>query len=234
MPDDPNLPPLEFFREEERLRLSSIGASYVNESRDDPLDPKGGFFLSGDAKLTAKILGSQRQFIRFLGQGRYYHPLMENLIFASSLRLGIIQPFRNSLEMEEIPEPVGQGTDPGEENAPNPVPISERFFAGGPTTLRGLPLDLAGPLLLDEDGNPVLVNTGGGNLAPVPLGGDVLSVLNLELRFPLFFIFGGNFFYDVGNVFESHKDLPIEDEPCCRLWAVDQDTDRSISDRRCV
>ncbi len=204
LPDDPDLPPLEFYREEERLRLSSISASYVNESRVNPLNPTEGFFLSGDAKLTAKILGSERQFIRFLGQGRYYHPLGENLIFASSLRLGIIQPFGNTLEVEEIPDPREDGTDPGEDRTPDPVPISERFFAGGPTTLRGLPLDLAGPLLIDpETGEPVLVNTGGGNLAPVPLGGNVLGVLNLELRFPLFFLFGGNFFYDGGNVFAS-------------------------------
>lgn len=209
LPADLDLP-LEFFREEERLRLSSISASYVNESRVNPLNPTEGFFLSGDAKLTAKILGSERQFIRFLGQGRYYHPLRENLIFASSLRLGIIQPFGNTSEVEEIPDPRDEGPDPGEEITPDPVPISERFFAGGSTTLRGLPLDLAGPLLIDpETGEPVLVNTGGGNLAPVPLGGNVLTILNLELRFPLFFIFGGNFFYDGGNVFAGPTKIPL-------------------------
>ncbi len=179
--------PLQFFREESRLRLSTVSASYLNESRDDPTDPRSGFFLNGDLGLALRPLGSERQYVRFLAQGRHYYPLYTDLTLATSLRLGVIEPFGGGL---------------------NPVPISERFFAGGPTTLRGLPVDLAGPLLRDpETGEVLLLTDDKGRKFPVPLGGNALLVGNLELRFPLWNRLGGVLFFDVGNVFPSLTQL---------------------------
>ncbi len=179
--------PLQFFREEENLRLSTVSLSYLNESREEPMDPKKGFFLSGESSLSSKGLGSQSEFFKILTQGRYYFPLLPELTLASALRIGIIAPF---------------GSDPFAEDRDNPVPISERFFAGGPTTLRGLPLDLAGPLVLREDGTPFEVGPEDKRI-PVPRGGNAMIIGNLELRFPIVGFVGGALFYDVGNVFES-------------------------------
>jgi outer membrane protein insertion porin family len=189
IPEDLQIP-LEYFREQEKLRLSSVALSYLSESRDDAFDPHEGFFVKGDTKLALKALGSQEQFFQFLAQGVYSLPLNENATFVSSLRLGFIEPFgdsRNSL-------------------VSNPIPISERFFSGGPTTLRGIPIDLAGPLLLDEEGNPILVNQGTAekpDMVPVPEGGNALAIVNVELRFPRNRLIGGALFYDIGNVFPS-------------------------------
>lgn len=193
LPEDLDVPP-EFYREEDNLLLSSLSMSYLNESRDQPADPRSGFFVSGDLKLASKFIGSQEQFIRFFAQGHYYHPvsrLWRELILAVSLRLGVIRPYGS---------PKQESRDERE----NEVAISERFFAGGPTTLRGLPLDLAGPLLRDpETGEVILVDRGKGKLTPVPLGGNALTIANAELRFPIYRFIGGNLFYDVGNVFPS-------------------------------
>lgn len=183
--------PLQFFREEEVLRLSTVSLSYLNDSRDDPTNPTSGFFLSGEVLLSSSWIGSDKQFIRDLTQGQYYRKLLPNLVFASSLRIGIIAPFGKTAE-----EPVS-----------NPIPISERFFSGGATSLRGIPQDLAGPLLRDqESGEIVLVNEFGEpdpNGRPVPLGGNALLISNLELRFPIFGFVSGAVFYDVGNVARS-------------------------------
>jgi len=65
------------------------------------------------------------------------------------------------------------------------IPITERFFAGGANTLRGFGLDEASP------------ETPGGQ----PVGGNVLMLVNLELRFPLFKKLGGVVFSDNGNVY---------------------------------
>jgi outer membrane translocation and assembly module TamA len=65
------------------------------------------------------------------------------------------------------------------------MPITERFFAGGASTLRGFGLDLASPK--DTSGNPV--------------GGNVLTLLNLELRFPIAGNLGGVVFSDNGTVY---------------------------------
>lgn len=65
------------------------------------------------------------------------------------------------------------------------IPITERFFAGGANTLRGFALDQASPK--DPRGNPV--------------GGNVLSLINFELRFPLMGNLGGVVFSDNGSVY---------------------------------
>lgn len=185
--------PLQLFREEERLRLSKLAVSYLNDSRDDPLLAGQGFFLNGEALVSGKLLGSEKNFLRFLAQGQYYWHLFPDLVLASSLRIGFIAPFGQTAR-----EP----TD-------NPVPISERFFSGGPTTLRGLPQDLAGPLLTDpKTGEVILVRTRRGDEEgrPVPLGGNALVIANLELRFPLAWIVRGALFYDLGNVFRRFRD----------------------------
>jgi outer membrane protein insertion porin family len=190
-----NLPgPLQFFRQEEELLLSSVSLSYLNESRDDPTDPSTGFLVSGDSRLSARLIGSDEDFLRLFAQGQYYKKLFPDLILASSLRLGVIVPFGKT---------AGQLLG-------NPIPISERFFSGGSTTLRGLPQDLAGPLLRDPvTGEIILVNSRGEpdpNGRPVPLGGNALLITNLELRFPLVALLSGTIFYDFGNVFRNPTD----------------------------
>lgn len=74
------------------------------------------------------------------------------------------------------------------------LPISERFFAGGAKTLRGFRFEQAGPR--DPDTNQ-------------PVGGNVLLVINNELRFPLYWRFGGAVFSDTGNVFRNLKNFDL-------------------------
>jgi len=74
---------------------------------------------------------------------------------------------------------------------PTVIPLPERFFAGGGTSLRGFALNQAGP----RD-----ATTG------FPVGGQALLVLNQEFRFPMRLPYfgtslGGAFFYDGGNVY---------------------------------
>jgi outer membrane protein insertion porin family len=71
------------------------------------------------------------------------------------------------------------------------MPITERFFAGGANTLRGFGLDQASPK--DPFGNPV--------------GGNVLTLLNLELRFPIAGKLRGVFFSDNGAVYRRLSNI---------------------------
>ena len=75
------------------------------------------------------------------------------------------------------------------------VPTSERFFAGGSTTLRGFEQNAVGP-----------IGTTG-----IPVGGDAMFVLNNELRFPLIRMFDGVGFVDIGNVFQKTTDFSFTD-----------------------
>jgi outer membrane protein insertion porin family len=75
------------------------------------------------------------------------------------------------------------------------LPISERFFAGGARDLRGLGFEDAGPR--DSQGRVT--------------GGNAVFVINNELRFPIWRIFGGAVFSDTGNVFRRIKDFRPQD-----------------------
>ncbi|HSR69505.1 MAG TPA: POTRA domain-containing protein [Acidobacteriota bacterium] len=188
---------LGFFRQEADLTLASLQVTYVNESRDVPSDPNQGFFLSGSSSLFTRALGSQEEFFRILAQGQHYRPLPRDVVLATSLRLGWIASYGRT------------------SSAGNPVPISERFFSGGSTSLRGLPQDLAGPLLRDpETGEVILVDNEGRidpNGRPIPEGGNALIIGNIELRVPLYKILSGTLFYDAGNVFRSYSEISLRD-----------------------
>lgn len=80
------------------------------------------------------------------------------------------------------------------------LPISERFFLGGRSTVRGFDENDVGPM--GQDGTPI--------------GGDVSLNANLELQFPLVYGFQGAVFSDGGGVFlQNSNDHNSSGEPFC-------------------
>ena len=76
------------------------------------------------------------------------------------------------------------------------LPASERFFAGGDTTVRGFALDqLGAPDTIDRDG--------------FPIGGGGLVILNAEVRVPVRGGLGVVGFIDSGNVFARTSDINL-------------------------
>jgi outer membrane protein assembly factor BamA len=84
------------------------------------------------------------------------------------------------------------------------VPTSELYFSGGGTSLRGFPIDQAGPQRIVPFCDVLQQQTGCVNVT-VPVGGRQLFILNSELRFPLGIMkaLGGVVFYDGGNVYSA-------------------------------
>ena len=90
------------------------------------------------------------------------------------------------------------------------MPISERFFSGGSTTLRGFNFEEAGPrqaitpvgIFIDQNKDPVVLNP-----FTVPVGGNALAIVNLEARVPVSRTLQVVPFYDGGNVFRRVGDL---------------------------
>jgi outer membrane translocation and assembly module TamA len=78
------------------------------------------------------------------------------------------------------------------------VPASERFFAGGDSTVRGF--------VLDRLGMPDTVNDQG-----YPAGGNGLAVVNVEMRSPYWKGLAGVGFLDAGNVFRLASDIRVTD-----------------------
>jgi len=159
------------------VRLSYVSSTLIQDTRDKPLDAHKGVYSTLDFRVVPSAFGSSADFTRFFGQYAFYKPL-HGMVFANSLRLGLAAPFA--------------GSD---------VPTSQRFFAGGGTTLRGFPTDEAGPIRYI----PFCQGTATTNcpLIPIPVGGNQLFILNSELRYPIPIIsnLGGVIFYDGGNVY---------------------------------
>jgi len=164
------------------VRLSTLSATFSRDTRDNPLDAHKGMYESAEFDISAVPIGSSVDFARFLGQIAYYKNTgLAGIIWANSLRLGLEEPFAGSR-----------------------VPLSEEFFSGGGSTLRGFPLNGAGPQrVIAACGNPSDPST----CAPiqVPVGGNQLFILNSELRVPVPLKKGLSVvgFYDGGNVY-SH------------------------------
>lgn len=168
--------------QDQNVRLSTLSASYNRDTRDDLLDAHRGIYQSFEVGVNPSFLGSNFSFGRFLGQIAYYHPVFtKDIIWANSVRLGLEQGFNGSQ-----------------------IPLSESFFSGGGSTLRGFPLNGAGPQSqVQVCGIPGDQSTCAQ--ISVPLGGPQLFILNSELRFPTHIInkLGAVVFYDGGNVFRS-------------------------------
>jgi outer membrane protein insertion porin family/translocation and assembly module TamA len=141
--------------------------------------------------VAPRFLGSEAQFMRLFLQQQYFRLLPKRVVLAVSARFGWISPFGKNSVDSSLPL-----------NLQNPIPISERFFAGGSTSLRGFRLDQAGPLVPQL----TLLN-GKQQLQLVPIGGNALLIWNAEVRFPLAGFVRGALFYDAGNVFSRARDI---------------------------
>jgi len=167
----------------QNTEVSEFDVNWLRDRRNSPSDPSRGDFENVDVSLAAKAIGSSANFIRVYLQNSTYHPIGRRLVFARSTRFGIQTVYGNSLSTD--------------------IPLPERFFAGGGTSLRGFGLNQAGPR------DPV---TG------FPVGGQAELIFNQDLRFPMHLPLigdrlGGAIFYDAGNVFTSIRQFSLRNTP---------------------
>jgi outer membrane protein insertion porin family len=184
-----------------QVRLSTVSGSVIRDTRDDALAPSRGELLGVDGDLAARAIGSEVGFIKLFTQGFLYRrlPGRRGVIFAAGARLGIATGFdRPVAEVDANGNPV-LGAD-GEPivQVVSDLPASERFFAGGDTSVRGYALDRLGtPATIDRNGFPV--------------GGNAVIVLNSELRIPVWKDIGVVGFVDAGNVWSRVSDFAFGD-----------------------
>jgi len=167
----------------QNTEVSEFGVDWLRDRRNSPSDASRGDFENVDVSVAMKAIGSSANFTRLYLQNSTYHPIGRRLVFARSIRFGVQTPYGNSTSTD--------------------IPLPERFFAGGGTSLRGFGLNQAGPR------DPV---TG------YPIGGQALLVFNQALRFPMHLPLigdrlGGAVFYDAGNVFPSIEKITFRSSP---------------------
>ncbi|HWY67112.1 MAG TPA: POTRA domain-containing protein [Terriglobales bacterium] len=163
------------------VRLSTLSAVYVRDTRDFQLDAHKGIYQSFETHFNPSFLGSNFNFGKFLAQTAYYKSITkQKIVWANSVRFGFAEAFSGH------------------------VPLSETFFTGGPNTLRGFALNGAGPQhVIPACGNPSDPST--CSKITVPVGGNQLFLVNSEFRIPVPLKEGLGIvpFYDGGNVFRT-------------------------------
>jgi outer membrane protein insertion porin family len=154
-----------------KILISSLNPALIFDKRDDPFNPTQGSLHGVIIKEALKELGSEADFTKGTVQSTWYLPVAEYTVFALSGRAGMAWPHHDTQE----------------------IPINERFYLGGSTTVRGYPQDSVGPYNLDAYGNRV------------PTGGYSMVQFNAEIRLNSSGGSGFVLFSDAGNVWVEQK-----------------------------
>jgi len=167
-----------------QVRLSKVSGSFIRDTRDDIVDATRGRLVILDADVAARLLGSEVGFVKTYVQAFSFHRLRARrpIVLALGGRLGAAHGFSR---------PVG-------DSVVQDLPASERFFAGGGTTVRGFSLDRLG--------NEQTITPSG-----FPTGGNSVVVLNAEMRVGVAGPIQAVGFVDAGNVFPRADDLDFTD-----------------------
>lgn len=152
-----------------RLAIGSIRPALIYDTRDNPFEPSSGILAGITLKLASPVLFSESEFAKFTVYGSTFFRVQRRMVLALSMRGGIAYGFGES----------------------ESLPIVERFFLGGRTTVRGYEQDALGPK--GDDGNPT--------------GGNSFLLGSIELRT----LIGRGFsivpFFDMGNVWTTAGDV---------------------------
>jgi len=160
------------------VRVAGPALTWLRDTRDSVLDAHRGTYTSFQEFVSDKIFGAQVAFNRLdLSNSSYWGFDKGRLVLARNTRYGQERAF---------------GTPRTEL-----IPLPERLYAGGPTSLRGFSINAAGPRD-PETGYPIggagaLINSTEMRLPPptLPFFGDSLSFV---------------LFHDMGNIFTNASD----------------------------
>jgi outer membrane protein assembly complex protein YaeT len=160
------------------VRVGGPALTWIRDTRDSPLDAHRGTYTSFQEFLSDKVFGAQAVFNRLdVSNSSYWSFDKKQFVLARNTRYGQERAF---------------GT-PGTEL----IPLPERLYAGGATSLRGFSVNAAGPRD-PETGYPTggagaLINSTEMRLPPptIPFFGNALSLV---------------VFHDMGNVFSNASD----------------------------
>jgi outer membrane protein assembly complex protein YaeT len=143
-------------------RTDSLGLTATYDTRDSVLNPRRGFVINATGDCASNILGSSLEFLRGTFRASYYLPVGTDSLLATGVRGGFIAPMDSKSDQ---------------------LPIDERFFNGGATSVRSFSDRTLGP----RDSNGYAV------------GGETFTVANVELNTPLRDNLDGALFFDAGS-----------------------------------
>jgi outer membrane protein assembly complex protein YaeT len=144
-----------------RYEIGSVFGELVADRRDSPLYPGRGYRASLKYEHAGQGVGGNVDLDRLTWNGGLFLPLAPDLVLGLSARTAVIWSL----------DPAG-------------VPVQERLYNGGESTVRSFRESQLGPR----------------SVTGTPLGGSFSNTFNVELRFPILAALQGAVFADAGNV----------------------------------
>ncbi len=149
-------------------QIGTLGITQAFDHRNSPVDPTRGWIITMAEDVD--VLGGSVAFGRVTARITEFIPIYRHIVLALGARGGLIYPFSG-------------------------VPIDERYFNGGATTVRSFSEHNLGP----RDPHHY------------PIGGDEFTVFNAEVDFPIRDALAGAIFADAGNVVSEFKNAGLQE-----------------------
>lgn len=165
---------------------SSVQAGLYYDNRDNRLFPTDGQYHSAKAEFADRTLTlSENEFLKFDLETRWYFPVFWEFVLRLQGEMGYVTNL----------DPQGD------------VPLFERYFVGGPQTVRGFDRYTLGPVreIASNSNDP------GGSLDSFRIGGNKRLIFTAEVEFPIFTAAGikGVVFADMGNAFDNDQNFTL-------------------------
>jgi len=157
--------------------ISSLSFGIVWDSRNNFLDPTKG--LIGRTSIEyAGPFGGDTDFVKYRANLRYYYPVWKSTVLSLTGRYGYLNLM----------------------NVGNDLVVGERFFLGGPNSLRGFKFRRVGARVPTDDGDFVII------------GGTQELVMTAEYIVPLVKQINvkGVLFVDIGNAYNDNEELSLD------------------------
>ena len=188
----------EFLLGQTKYLVNTVGLTNTLDFRESPYVNPRGFLIANTLDLAPGAFGSDIEFIRGTMRVGYYLPFGPK-----PLTPGVVEdqppgtPLQRWFRQSSIAFGARVGvihslTTSGPDEA-TAIPIDERFFIGGATTVRSFGERDLGPH--DNHGHPV--------------GGEFFTVFNIEYTFPIFGELQGAIFTDAGNLLPTSEDVGL-------------------------
>jgi outer membrane protein assembly complex protein YaeT len=180
-------------------RVGGPAFTWIRDTRDEPMDAHRGTYTSFQEFFSERHFGAQAEFNRIDASNSSYYSFDKGaFVIARSTRYGQIRAF-------------GAGSS-------GIIPLPERLFSGGPTSLRGFSFNAAGPRD-PETGFPIggagaLANSTELRLPPpnLPWFGNALSLVLFHDM--------GNVFTDAGDAWKSAIRIHQPDRDACKAAVI--------------
>jgi outer membrane protein insertion porin family len=179
--------------------IDSLGFTQTLDLRESPLVTPRGFLFNSTLDVAASPLGSDVQLIRGTGRVAYFLPFGPKSLTPGVVEDQIGPPLQRWFQQSSLAFGARVGIlhslDHSGADEETTLPIDERFFNGGATTVRSFGERTLGPL--DPKGNPI--------------GGEFYTVFNVEYTFPIFGELQGALFFDAGNLLPTSEHPGLDD-----------------------